>query len=109
MAQRLRLLVVLSSWLLSISCSVSDRASAQTIWSGLTKSFSKAAGADATLPENQDMLASTVKLTRGADGGMINIAAESSYNATVSPTLTLWATDLNNAGKTIAATNWQNL
>lgn len=108
MARRLRLLIILSSWCFVTQCGL-RQAAAQTIWSGLTKSFSKAAGTDATLPENQDVLASTVKLTRGNSGGMINIAAESYFDPAASPTLTLWATDLNNVGKTIAATNYSNL
>jgi hypothetical protein len=84
-------------------------ATAQTIWSGLTKSFVKAASTDPSLPANQDPLTPAVKLTRGSAGGLINIASESFFTPTTSPALTLWATDLNNAGQTIAATNYQNL
>ncbi len=87
----------------------SQPANAQTVWSGLTKSFSKAAGSDDTLPQNQDPLTANVVLTRGSSGGLINIAAESFYNSTASPALTEWATDLNNPSQTITATNYLNL
>jgi len=86
-----------------------QRAAAQTIWSGLTKTFTKPSAGDPMLPENQDVLTSNVKLTRGSSGGLINIASEMFYNSSVSPALTLWATDLNSPGKTIAATSFQDL
>ena len=82
---------------------------AQTVWSGLTKSFTKVGGTDETMPENQDPLTTNVVFTRGSSGGLINIAAESSYDSLVSPTGTKWATDLNNVGKSIVATNHSNL
>jgi hypothetical protein len=90
--------------------SVSNQSAvAQTVWSGLTKTFSKASFSDYTLPQNQDQLTDNVVLTRGDSGGLINIEAESSYFMAISPALTTWATDLNNAGETIAATNFANL
>jgi hypothetical protein len=109
MAQRLRSPFVVTSLMFAFSLVFGESASAQTIWSGLTKSFSKADFTDANLPENQDALTANVILTRGSSGGMINIAAESFYNQLSSPALTLWATDKNNPGKTIAATNFQDL
>ena len=78
------------------------------IWSGLTTSFSKASFTDHTQPQNQDRITDTVWLTRAATQGLFNIHTESSYAAT-SPAGTRWATDINNAGKTIAAANWADL
>lgn len=95
--------------LLAAMLFISRPVSAQTVWSGLTKSFSKAAGSDYTLPQNQDPLTANVVLTRGSSGGLINIAAESFYNSSSSPALTEWATDLNNPSETIAATNYSSL
>jgi hypothetical protein len=82
---------------------------AQAVWSGLTKTFTKAAFSNHTLPQNQDMLTPNVILTRGDAGGLINIAAESLFNLSASPVQTKWATNLNNAGKSISAANWQDL
>jgi hypothetical protein len=83
--------------------------SAQTVWTGLTTTFTKATSSDHMLPANQDMLTPNVILTRGGSGGMINIAAETFFDIAASPLRTQWATDLNNAGQTISAANWQNL
>lgn len=84
-------------------------APAQVAWSGLTKSFTKLAFTDHTLPANQDALTANVVLTRGGGGGLINIIEESFYTSRSSPESTEWATDFNNAGKSIAATNGLNL
>jgi len=110
MARYLRLLFADASLVFAISFMFAPSAAAQTIWSGLTKSFTKDAGSDPTLPQNQDALTANVILTRGTSGGgLYNIAAEGFYSMHISPTLTAWATDLNNPGKMITATNWQNL
>jgi len=110
MARSLRLLFVKVSLVFAISFMFARSAAAQTIWSGLTKSFTKNVASDPTLPQNQDSLTTNVILTRGASGGgLYNIAAEGFYSMNISPTLTAWATDLNNPGKTITATNWQSL
>lgn len=82
---------------------------AQTVWSGLTKTFAKASGSDGTLPANQDPLTASVVLTRLNSGGLVNIASESFFTQGISPANTKWATDLNNPSQSIAATNWQNL
>jgi len=83
---------------------------AQTVWSGFDIGFSKANFANPTLPENQDRITDDVWLTRSATQGLFNIRTESGYSAT-SPAGTEWATGfmLSNMGKTIAATNWDNL
>ena len=85
-------------------------ASADTnVWSGLTKSFSKAGFADSTNPANWDQLTPNVALTRADTGGIYNPLLESVYGLPASPAGTAWATDLNNPGKTISATNWADL
>jgi len=110
MVRPLRELFVVASLLFAVVFMFGESAAAQTVWSGLTKSFTKSAGSDPTLPENQDALTASVILTRGpSGGGLYNIAAEFFYSSNISPAFTSWATDLNNPGKTITATNWQNL
>jgi hypothetical protein len=106
MAQPLRWPIVFFCLLSATSSAFMRPVAAETIWSGLTKSFTKM---DNESPAPQDTLTSSVVLTRGDSGGMINSAAESFFNRTISPTGTKWATDLNNAGKTIAATNHADL
>jgi hypothetical protein len=101
--------VVVQLSLLAAPLLVANLAPAQAVWPGLTETFSKAAFSDHTLPENQDSLTTNVVITRRSTGGIINIVAESFFNQNVSPTLTEWATDLNNPGETIAATNWNSL
>jgi hypothetical protein len=81
---------------------------AQTVWSGYDLIFVKPNGSDENLPENQDAITSNVRLTRGSTGGIYNFVQESGYGS-LSPADTEWATDLNNPGDTIAATNWANL
>jgi len=104
-----RALIVSRLSLLAALLLLSRSVVAQTVWSGLTKSFSKADFTDGTLPQYQDSLTANVVFTRVSSGGLINIAAESSYTLAVSPMDTEWATNINNASQTIAATNWQNL
>jgi hypothetical protein len=88
-----------------------EKANAQTVWSGLTKEFSKGDFADATLPENQDRITDNVWLTRAVNRGIFNIRQEVRYDDAnfTSPADTEWATDINNPGETIAATNWDDL
>jgi hypothetical protein len=78
---------------------------APIVWSGLSFSFSKPSGADHTQPEFQDSLTPSVVITRASTQGIFNIALESAFSSTSSAG-TEWATDLNNPGKTIAASNF---
>lgn len=94
--------------LLLLSANAHGAAAAPTIWTGPSLTFSKASGADSTLPANQDRLTNNVALTRGATQGIFNILAEASFTG-ASPAGTVWATDLNNPGDAISATNWANL
>ena len=64
-----------------------------------TVTFTLADGADNTLPENQDYITESVKLTRGSSGALFNIAVETEYDEGVSPANTSWsygATDITN-------------
>lgn len=63
-----------------------------TLWEGDMLTFTKADGADFTLPANQDRITNNVWITRGNEGGQIfNIALELQANKDVSPDGTLWA------------------
>jgi hypothetical protein len=94
---------------LAIGLLPSIAAADPTVWSGLTKSFSKAGFADSTDAANWDQITPNVALTRAELYGIFNpLAPETSYSSP-SPSGTLWATDLNNPGKTISATNWADL
>ena len=69
-----------------------ETAAATEVWSGRTFAFSKAAGADQTLPENQDRITPLVWITRGSTRGIFNIQSEGAYVTNVSPADTDWAT-----------------
>jgi hypothetical protein len=83
-------------------------AATPVVWSGFMTSFTKLAGADPSLAANQDHLTSHVALTRGDTAGLFNAVLETSFDRTnrTSPLDTEWATDLNNPGLSIEATNW---
>ena len=92
------------------AAAVSGRSTfAQSVWSGYGYSFTKAEFSSPLLPENQDRITDHVWLTRQVNQGIFNIHDETSYGSFVSPGGTRWATDLNNPGETIEATNWNNL
>jgi hypothetical protein len=95
---------------MAIALVLAANSSAQTIWSGLTLSFTKEDFADVNLPANQDRITDDVWLTRNVLAGIININQETEY-AALSPLDTEWATDLMpaNDGKTIVAANWADL
>lgn len=112
-ATRLGLLLVLA-----MSINLSETAYAvPVVWTGPTLTFTKTGAnpSDVNDPANQDRMTANVWLTRAGtgQGGMFNIAKESGYDfiTDTSPADTLWATALlpANEGKTIAATNWQQL
>lgn len=69
--------------------------SAQTTWTGSKIIFSKGESADWTLEENQDRITNNVWLTRADNGGIFNIAQESSFQggsgSGPSPIDTEWA------------------
>jgi hypothetical protein len=64
---------------------------AQTIWTGSTTTFIKEKKGDWTLETNQDRIKSNVWITRGANGGIFNSAAEPTGASTISPKDTEWA------------------
>lgn len=103
-----RRLIVSLSIVLLLSLLSSSANAEPRVWTGLTKSFSKAAGVDPQLPGNYDVITDNVAFSRNSTGGIINVYAETFY-VDSSPADTLWATDLNNPGVTISATNWQSL
>src|SRR5262245_20836002 len=86
----------------------SASAAAPIVWAGPPLSFSKPSGADFTQPAFQDALTPTTRITRGNTQGIFNIALEAAFSST-SPANTEWATDLNNPGQTIAASNFAAL
>jgi hypothetical protein len=92
-----------------------DARAVPIVWSGPTITFTKSGAdpTDMTDPLNQDRLTGNVWLTRGEDAGMFNVAPghEDSYIRFTSPDDTAWATSVvaANSGKTIAASNWQQL
>ncbi len=93
---------------------LSSSASADpSVWTGPTLTFSKASGVDPLLPENQDHLTDNVQFTRNDFQGLLNAsvdcdALECIYSDN-SPQGTEWATELQNPGETISATNWAEL
>jgi hypothetical protein len=101
---------------LAITLSLISDAAAQTVWSGLSVTFTKADGTDPRLAQNQDRITNNVWISRDLAGGLFNAAAECdssgcTYTNDFSPQDTEWATALfpANSNKTIAATNWPNL
>ena len=63
-----------------------------TIWDGEPIVFTKEAGADPTLAENQDRITDSVWITRGNSGGQIfNIRENNSFIKPLSPVGTAWA------------------
>lgn len=60
-------------------------------WNGPLISFNEPAGADPTLPANQDRLTPDVWLTRASSAGLFNAAAENAYVRFTSPAETEWA------------------
>src|SRR3954464_412161 len=85
-----------------------------TVWSGPTVIFTKTGAntTDTTNPLNQDRLTDHVWLTRASSQGMFNIApGRENASTSSSPADTEWSTSVMsaNVGKTIAASNWQQL
>src|SRR6266436_4447480 len=60
-------------------------AGATEVWMGRTFGFSKAPGANPTLPANQDRISPLVWITRGSTMGIYNIKQEASYVHNLSP------------------------
>lgn len=75
--------------------------------------FDRPAAGSSSDPANQDRITDNVWLTRDMTQGIFNIKQEASYdkdtNTFHAPADTRWATNLNNTGKTIAASNYQDL
>jgi len=104
---------VLGLCLASICVVVEQATAAPVVWTGPTLTFSKASGADPLLPANQDRLTDDVQLTRNNTKGLLNAALDcDALGCTYSdnsPMGTEWATELQNPGTRIDATNWAAL
>ncbi len=84
---------------------------AGVIWNGPYLNFTKVDGADFTLPINQDSISNTVILTRGDRQGLFNIASETFYDRSSSPSQTQWVSVSNdqltaNDIRGLNFTNW---
>ncbi len=77
------------------------------IWNGPPTTFSKAAGADFTLAQNQDHLTDQVWLTRATTNGPFNLKAEASFSHLLSPVGTEWAYGTTASYDTLTYTNWE--
>jgi hypothetical protein len=100
-------------YLASICAVVEQTSAAPVVWTGPTLTFSKASSVDPLLPANQDRITNDVWLTRNDFKGLLNAALDcDAFGCTYSdnsPMGTEWATELQNSGATIAATNWAAL
>jgi hypothetical protein len=97
-----------------VALALRDQAAAvPVVWNGPSISFSKVGNADPTEPENQDRITDNVWITRvgPVQGGIFNAVTETAYVRYSSPADTEWATDVipANSGKTISASNWEEL
>jgi glucose/arabinose dehydrogenase len=81
---------------------------APIIWNGPAISFNKPAGADYTLPENQDRLTDSVWLTRATIQGLFNIKTELSFINFSSPANTEWAYGTTANYATLTYNNWES-
>jgi len=110
MRRNLRGTIALRLLPLAVILLLARGAAGQTVWSGLTFSFSKPTGADGTMFTHQDFITPNAIFARGATGGLYNAATEPNFLDGTSPEFTEWATGINNEeGTTIAATNYTDL
>jgi hypothetical protein len=107
--------IVLRLLLLAVLFLTNGSAVAQTVWSGLSLTFTKMESTSAGLEENQDRITDNVWITRGLGQGLLNAATECDgpfgcvYEHNFSPEDTEWANAWLNPGGTIAAANWEQL
>ncbi|MEO1035503.1 MAG: hypothetical protein AAFX44_08085 [Pseudomonadota bacterium] len=86
-------------------------ADAFEVWDGPPVSYSKAGTDNPNDPAFQDELTTNVRITRGFQGGIYNVAQESFFSQTTSPADTEWAfSGLNGSpsGSAFSATNCAN-
>src|SRR5262245_38169885 len=81
---------------------------AATIWNGSLTNFSKANGANPTLPANQDRLTSNVWLTRSSSQGLYNAQKEGFFSHFSSPTDTQWASGFLTNYASLSYTDWNS-
>ncbi len=106
------LYILIISFILS-SCSTSEEedpgdTTSATIWTGSSKTFSKADGADHTQSSNQDRLTSNVWITRANEGQIFNMAKESTANKNSSPAGTAWSIGSINNINNLSFTNFRS-
>jgi hypothetical protein len=77
------------------------------IWTGPPVTFSKAAGADPTLPANQDRITPQVWLTRASTQGLFNAKTEATYTHDLSPAGTEWAYGTTANFETLSYKDWE--
>src|SRR3954469_5577961 len=92
MATRLSCLFRLRLWVWpALALTLLPAGRAATVWNGPLISFSKAVGADPTLPANQDRITANTWITRGDVRGLYNAARETGFTHYFSPSNTAWA------------------
>ncbi|MGE3240583.1 MAG: hypothetical protein AB7G28_02045 [Pirellulales bacterium] len=113
---RLAHLVVISLPVCALLLSLAGAAAGQTVWSGLTYSFTKPGGVDGSDSKYQDFITDNAIFARGDTGGLYNAAYEVGFDNGASPELTEWASDLVlvggipvNDGQEISAANYASL
>src|SRR3972149_3227275 len=84
----------ISGFVLLIGVVLGSPAGAQTVWSGLTKSFTRPNSVDGLAPQYRDALTPNVIFARLDTQGLFNAASETLHTLDVSPASTFWATDL---------------
>jgi hypothetical protein len=92
--------------LLMIFAMSSRSMQAATVWNGPAMTFTKAAFADATQPENQDRITPNVWITRTNSGGIFNIKTEAIFTGSLSPADTEWSYGQLADYAALAYTNW---
>jgi hypothetical protein len=80
-----------------------------TLWDGPLTTFTEAAGADTTLPANQDRLTANVWITRGSSQGIYNKETESFYTHNSSPAGTAWAFGTLANFNSLTYTSWEQV
>jgi hypothetical protein len=81
---------------------------ATQVWTGPSTNFAMQAGADWTVPTNQDRITADVWLTRATSKGLFNAASETGYTMDLSPTNTEWSYGELTNYASLTYTNWEN-
>lgn len=107
MATRLSRLFRLCLWVLpALVLTLLPAGRAATVWNGPLISFTKASGANPSLPANQDRITANTWITRGGTQGIYNAAQEIRFTHYFSPTNTEWANGTLANYASLTYTNW---